>query len=54
MSTTLTLEQAFELAKSHSSKKNIVYHMIAVEAVMRESTSHRGRRGEAGTDGLAS
>jgi predicted hydrolase (HD superfamily) len=35
----LTREQAFELVKSHVSKKNIVYHMIAVEAKMRELTS---------------
>jgi predicted hydrolase (HD superfamily) len=35
VATMLTRGQALELVKSHVLKKNVVYHVIAVEAVMR-------------------
>jgi len=38
----LTREEALSLVKKNVSKKNIVYHMIAVEAAMRGLASHFG------------
>lgn len=40
MSTMLTHEQALELVKDCVSNKNIVYHMIAVGAIIRELTPY--------------
>jgi predicted hydrolase (HD superfamily) len=36
----LTRGQALELVNDHVSKKNIVYQVIAVEAIMRELATH--------------
>jgi len=38
----LTREEALSLVKENVSKRNIVYHMISVEAVMRGLASHFG------------
>jgi len=38
----LTREEALSLVKKNVSKRNIVYHMISVEAVMRGLASHFG------------
>ncbi|MEM3770144.1 MAG: HD domain-containing protein [Candidatus Bathyarchaeia archaeon] len=38
----LRREKALDLVKQHVSKKNIVYHMLAVEAIMRGLARHFG------------
>ena len=38
----LTREEAFGLVKKNVSKRNIVYHMVAVEAIMRGLARHFG------------
>ncbi|MDH7564746.1 MAG: HDIG domain-containing protein [Candidatus Bathyarchaeota archaeon] len=38
----MTREEALELVKKHVSKKNAVYHMVAVEAIMRGVANHFG------------
>jgi len=38
----LTREEALNLVKRHISKKNILYHMLAVEAIMRSLARHFG------------
>jgi putative nucleotidyltransferase with HDIG domain len=38
----LTREEALNLVKRHISKKNILYHMLAVEAIMRSLARHLG------------
>jgi predicted hydrolase (HD superfamily) len=40
MALMLTRGQTLDLVKNHVSKKNIVYHMIAVEAIMRELATY--------------
>jgi putative nucleotidyltransferase with HDIG domain len=36
----LTRDEALSLVNKHVSKKNVVYHMIAVEAIMRSAARH--------------
>jgi putative nucleotidyltransferase with HDIG domain len=36
----LTRDEALSLVNKHVSKKNVVYHMIAVEAIMRSTARH--------------
>ena len=38
----LTRDEALSLVNKHVSKKNVVYHMIAVEAIMRSTARHFG------------
>jgi hypothetical protein len=38
----LTRDEAFNLIKKHVSKRNVVYHMLAVEAIMRSVAKHFG------------
>jgi putative nucleotidyltransferase with HDIG domain len=38
----LTRDEALNLVKDHVDKRNIVYHMIAVEAIMRSVAEHFG------------
>jgi len=38
----LTREQALALVKKHVSKRSVVYHMIAVEAILRSVAKHFG------------
>jgi len=38
----LTRDEALNLVKDHVNKRNIVYHMIAVEAIMRSVAEHFG------------
>src|SRR4030066_397584 len=38
----LTRDDALSLVNKHVSKKNVVYHMIAVEAIMRSTARHFG------------
>ena len=38
----LTRNEALDLVKKHVTKRNIVYHMIAVEAIMRSVAEHFG------------
>ncbi|MBX5321125.1 MAG: HDIG domain-containing protein [Candidatus Bathyarchaeota archaeon] len=38
----LTREEAFSLVKKHVAKRNILYHMLAVEAIMRSLARHFG------------
>ena len=38
----LTREEALDLVKRNVTKRNIVYHMLAVEAIMRSLASHLG------------
>ncbi len=39
----LTREEAFKLVKKNVTKKNIVYHMLAVEAIMKSLAKHFGK-----------
>ncbi len=38
----LSRDEALNLVKKHVSKKNVVYHMLAVEAIMRNTAKHFG------------
>jgi len=38
----LTRDEALELVKKHVSKRNVIYHMLAVEAIMRSTAKHFG------------
>jgi len=38
----LTRDEALDLVKKHVSKRNVVYHMLAVEAIMRSTAKHFG------------
>ncbi|MBS7632758.1 HDIG domain-containing protein [Candidatus Bathyarchaeota archaeon] len=38
----MTREEALELIKKHVSKRNVVYHMVAVEAIMRGVANYFG------------
>ncbi len=38
----LSRDEAFNLVRKHVSKKNVVYHMLAVEAIMRNTAKHFG------------
>jgi putative nucleotidyltransferase with HDIG domain len=38
----LTRDEAFSLVKKHVAKRNVVYHMLAVEAIMRSVAKHFG------------
>jgi len=38
----ITREQALELVKRNVSKRNVIYHMLAVEAIMRDVAKHLG------------
>ncbi len=38
----LTRDKALDLVKKHVSKRNVVYHMLAVEAIMRGTAKHLG------------
>lgn len=38
----LTREEALKIVKEHVSKRNIIYHMLAVEAIMRGLAKHFG------------
>ncbi|MEM3699643.1 MAG: HDIG domain-containing protein [Candidatus Bathyarchaeia archaeon] len=42
----LTREEALNLVKKNVSKRNIVYHMLAVEAIMRNLAKHFGENEE--------
>jgi len=42
----LTRDEAFGLVKKHVSKRNVVYHMLAVEAIMRSTAKHLGENEE--------
>lgn len=38
----LSRDEAFDLVKRHVSKRNVVYHMLAVEAIMKNVAKHFG------------
>lgn len=38
----LTRDEALDLVKTHVSKRNVVYHMLTVEAIMRSVAKHFG------------
>jgi len=40
----LTRNEALSLVKKHVSKRNVVYHMLAVEAIMRSVAKHGAER----------
>lgn len=42
----LTRDEALSLVKKNVSKKNVVYHMLAVEAIMRKVAKHFGENQE--------
>jgi putative nucleotidyltransferase with HDIG domain len=42
----LTRNEALSLVKKHVSKRNVVYHMLAVEAIMRSVAKHFGENEE--------
>ncbi|MEM2147735.1 MAG: HDIG domain-containing protein, partial [Candidatus Bathyarchaeia archaeon] len=42
----LEREEALNLVKKHVSKRNIIYHMLAVEAIMRSTARHFGENEE--------
>ncbi len=42
----LTREEAFNLIKKNVSKKNVIFHMLAVEAIMRSAARHFGENEE--------
>jgi len=42
----LTRDEAFDLIKKHVTKRNVVYHMLAVEAIMRSVAKHFGENVE--------
>lgn len=42
----LSRNEAFNLVKRHVSKRNVVYHMLAVEAIMRSTAKHFGENEE--------
>jgi putative nucleotidyltransferase with HDIG domain len=42
----LSRNEAFDLVKKHVSKRNVVYHMFAVEAIMRSTAKHFGENEE--------
>ena len=42
----LMREEAFNLVKKHISKRNILYHVLAVEAIMRSVAQHLGENEE--------
>ena len=42
----LTRNEALSLVKRHVSKRNVVYHMLAVEAIMRNVAKHFGENEE--------
>jgi putative nucleotidyltransferase with HDIG domain len=49
----LTRDEAFDLVRKNVSRKNVIYHMLAVEAIMRGLAGHFGENeGEWGLTGL--
>jgi putative nucleotidyltransferase with HDIG domain len=42
----LSRDEALTLVKKHVSKKNVIYHMLAVEAIMRNTARHFGENEE--------
>jgi putative nucleotidyltransferase with HDIG domain len=42
----LTREQALDLVGKHVAKRNVLYHMLAVEATMRSTAKHFGENEE--------
>ncbi|MEM3577377.1 MAG: HDIG domain-containing protein [Candidatus Bathyarchaeia archaeon] len=42
----LTRDEALNLVKKHITKRNVVYHMLAVEAIMRSLAKHFGENEE--------
>jgi putative nucleotidyltransferase with HDIG domain len=42
----LTRDEALSLVKKNVSKRNVVYHMLAVEAIMRSLAKHFGENEE--------
>lgn len=49
----MTRDEAFDLVRKNVSRKNVIYHMLAVEAIMRGLAGHFGENeGEWGLTGL--